>query len=196
MAYRAGLSDSRKGVRADEEQLLKINDLITPLIKKGQSLNHIFSNHSEELTCSRKTMYNYIDRNLFTVKNIDLPRKVRYRRRKKKPSEPRDYKYRVGRTYKDFKAYIAQNPNVGIVEMDTVKGRREKGKVMLTMVFVKYDFMITITNHINSFSRDSLGGKSPFDAAENFLGVKLPQILGFKRIKPDDIILNPSLLSK
>jgi len=140
--YHSELSDSRKAIHADEEQITRINELITPLIKNGQSLAHIYTTHADTLNCSRKTMYNYIDRGIFTVRNIDLPLKVRYKRRKQKATEPFDYAYREGRTYEDFKAFIAENPDVGIVEMDTVKGKREKGKVMLTMVFTKYDLML------------------------------------------------------
>ena len=140
-AYLSELSASRKGARVDDEKLAQINALITPLLRNGQSLSHIFSYHADELTCSRKTIYNYIDRCLFDARNIDLPRKVRYKRRKTKPAPTAEYQYRIGRTYDDFKAYIKDNPDVGVVEMDTVKSGREKGKVLLTMILVKYDFM-------------------------------------------------------
>jgi hypothetical protein len=48
-----------------------------------------------------KSLYNYIDQGIFTVRNIDLPKKVKYKARKKKESIV-DYGYREGRTYKDF----------------------------------------------------------------------------------------------
>ena len=51
-------------------------------------------------------------------------------------------------------------------------------------------------NHINSLSRDSLGGKCSFDAAKQLLGRKLPKLLGLKKISPDDVVLRPSLLKK
>ena len=35
--------------------------------------------------CSEKTLYNYVDACLFDVRNIDLPRKVKFRERYKKP---------------------------------------------------------------------------------------------------------------
>jgi hypothetical protein len=34
-----------------------MDDLISPLIKKGQSLAHILATHSDEINCSRSTHY-------------------------------------------------------------------------------------------------------------------------------------------
>ena len=71
-----------------------------------------------------KTIYNYIDAGLLSVGNIDLPRKVRYRVRKKKKPVRVDKQCHVGRTYDDFREFIATNPDVAIVEMDSVEGRK------------------------------------------------------------------------
>ncbi|MGE9876453.1 IS30 family transposase, partial [Hornefia butyriciproducens] len=57
------------------------------LISNGQPLSHIFSVYGDKLPCSRKTIYNYLDMGLFTVKNVDLPRRVRYKLRKKRRGE-------------------------------------------------------------------------------------------------------------
>ncbi|MBO4650677.1 MAG: helix-turn-helix domain-containing protein, partial [Clostridiales bacterium] len=38
-------SISRKGIRTSPERLLEINDLLAPLVAKGQSINHIFATH-------------------------------------------------------------------------------------------------------------------------------------------------------
>lgn len=141
--YITTLSEARSGVRATPEKLHEMDELLKPLLKRGQSLNHIFATHADEIGCSRKTVYNYIDSRALSTKNIDLPRKVRYRRRKKpKPAFKIEYSYRRGRTYKDFQSYMEQNPNVPVVEMDTVIGKREKGKVLLTMIFKDSSFML------------------------------------------------------
>ena len=52
-----------------------------------------------------------------------------------------EYQYRQGRTIEDFNSFVEANPDVSIVEMDTVKGSRERGKVFLTMIFRKTSFM-------------------------------------------------------
>ena len=54
-----------------------------PLVKQGQSIHQIYLNNRDELMCSEKTLYNYVDGCLFDIRNIDLPRKVKYRPRYK-----------------------------------------------------------------------------------------------------------------
>ncbi|MFR8123073.1 MAG: hypothetical protein ACLU77_15520 [Waltera sp.] len=57
-----------------------------PLVKQGQSIHQIYLTHKDELMCSEKTLYNYVDGCLFDIRNIDLPRKVKYRPRYKNRS--------------------------------------------------------------------------------------------------------------
>lgn len=129
------------------EELSELNDLISPLVLKGQPLSHIFAVHKDEIPVCRRTLYNYFDQCVFKARNIDLPRRVRYKKRKK-CSEPRkkDYQqtYRNKRTYVDFERFMEAHPNVDVVEMDTVKGSREKGKCLLTLLFRSCSFMIII----------------------------------------------------
>lgn len=138
----AVLSEARSTIHLDEDEVKQLNELVSPLIKNGQSLSHIYANHSDEICVTRRTMYNYVDQCILDARNVDLPRKVRYKKHRKKHAEPYPYKYREGRTYEDFKAFVEQHPDVGVVEMDTVKSSREKGKCLLTMIFTKYDFML------------------------------------------------------
>jgi len=141
--YLSTLREARSGVRATPEKLHEIDNLIKPLLLRGQSLNHIFATHAEKLGCSRKTIYNYIDNRALSTKNIDLPRKVRYRKRKKpKPAYKLDYMYRHGRTISAYQNFLELYPNTTVVEMDTVIGKRTKGKALLTMVFKDSGFML------------------------------------------------------
>ena len=129
------------------EELQELNDLISPLVLKGQPLSHIFAVHKDEIPVCRRTLYNYFDQCVFKARNIDLPRRVRYKKRKKR-SEPRkkDYQqtYRNKRTYIDFERFMEAHPDTDVVEMDTVKGSREKGKCLLTLLFRSCSFMIII----------------------------------------------------
>lgn len=122
--YEKNLYDSRKGINMSPEELQKLNDLISPLILKGQPLSHIFAIHADEIPVCRRTLYNYLDQRVFQARNIDLPRRVRYKKRKKK-SEPRKSRilqqvYRNKRTYVDFERFMEAHPDLNIVEMDTV----------------------------------------------------------------------------
>lgn len=143
--YEERLSDSRKGISLTMEEFALLDTMVTPLVKKGQPLSHIFATHKDELPCCRRTLYNYFDKGVLTARSLDLPRKVRYRKRKVK-KEPSDKilngAFRNGRTYKDFERYMEEHPNSDVVELDTVLGKRGCKKRLLTIFFRKSHFML------------------------------------------------------
>lgn len=142
-SYRCTLSDSRKGINLTDLELAELDQLVSPLLRRGQALNHIFANHHQAIPCSKKTLYSYINQSLLSVGNLDLPRKVRYKKRKKHQREPaKDYRYRSGRTYQDFLEFTAQHPEVPIVEMDTVEGLKTERPVLLTLIFRSCNCML------------------------------------------------------
>jgi len=145
--YEKTLVNSRKGINLTPQELHELNDLISPLVLKGQPLSHIFSVHADEIPVCRRTLYNYFDQSVFKARNIDLPRRVRYKKRKKR-AEPRKKNikqvYRNKRTYVDFLKYTDAFPELDVVEMDTVKGSRTSGKCLLTLLFRSCSFMIII----------------------------------------------------
>ena len=137
-------SDSRKGARIDSYDIEILNTIFGNGIKRGQPLAHIYEQHKSELPVSLRSIYNYVDEGLLSVKNIDLRRKVAYKKRKKidKNEEKPSQQYRIGRGYDEFQKFIADNPDISIVQMDTVKGKKEKGPAILTMLILKYDIML------------------------------------------------------
>ena len=167
--YEAKLSDSRQGYATSHEDLQRIDDIITPLVKQGQSIHQICINNADVIMLDEKTIYNYIDAGLLSVGNIDLPRKVRYRVRKKKKPVRVDKKCHEGRTYDDYQVYIAANPDTNTVEMDSVEGRKG-GKVLLTIYFPNCELMLAFLRDHNdarsvtdSFNRmDTLIGRRAF----------------------------------
>jgi IS30 family transposase len=80
--YETLRSESRIGITIGESEAKRLDDFISPLIRKGQSIHHICSNNTDTIMCSEKTIYNYVDANLFSARNLDLSRKVRYHPRK------------------------------------------------------------------------------------------------------------------
>ncbi len=137
-------SESRIGIRLSQEEIYKINNIITPLIRdQHQSINHVFINNPDLLYFSKPTFYSYVNLNLFSFRNIDLARKVKYKPRKndKKRRTRTESIIRIGRTYNDFNDYLSMNPNASIVEMDTVEGIKG-GKVFLTLLFRNSNFML------------------------------------------------------
>lgn len=140
--YKEILISSREGLNITPSNLKKMDEIISPLVFKGQSICHIFTHHKDELNCCERTLYSYFDKNAFTARNIDLPRKVKYKPRKKsKLPEIKDTSYRVGRNFNDFIEFIEKNPNTSIIEMDTVHGTRS-GKVLLTLMFRNCSLML------------------------------------------------------
>ena len=138
------LRNSRYGINLSKEEVYEIDKLITPLIKeKKQSISHIYANHPDEISFSRTTMYNYVDLGVFSFRNIDLPRKVKYKKRKENERQRirRETAIRKDRKYENFMEYIGNHPNCSIVEMDTVEGTKD-GKVFLTLLLRQSKFMM------------------------------------------------------
>lgn len=183
--YELTLSSSREGINISEEQLQKLDDLISPLVKQGQSIKLIYRNHKKEIPCKVNCLYNYIDAGLLSVKNIDLPRRVKYKVRNNKnksnANPKRDYSYRVHRTYEDFQNMLKENPNAHIVEMDTVIGTNEKGKVLLTLLFREFNFMIARLLP----DKSSKSVKDELDNIEKIIGTELYRRI-FKYILTDN----------
>ena len=147
--YEETRSTSRQGFAVTPAELNRIDRIISPLIKQGQSIHQICANNADEIMLDERTIYNYIDAGLLSVGNIDLPRKVRYKVRKKKPSVRVDKNCHLGRTYEDFLEYTALNPDIPVVEIDSVEGNKG-GKVLLTGFFRNSNLMLAFLRDRNT----------------------------------------------
>lgn len=167
--YLLNLSDSRKGIVISQEEIDHLNRLLVPLIKeKNQSIHHIYIHHSDEIMMSEKTLYKIIDAGLLKVRNIDLPRKVRYRKRKKSSAYKVDKSCLDGRRYEDFLLFKENHPDIAIVEMDTVEGIKGES-CLLTIHFTICNFMIAFKREFN----DSKSVTDYFDYLYELLGREL-----------------------
>ena len=146
--YRYNLSESRKGINLDENDLYNLAHLICPLIRQGQSIYVILENHPE-IKLSAKTIYNYIDAGYFKdfgVTNMTLKRTIKRKKKRvtstklKKRKEPVDY---TGRTYADYLQYKLDNPDKSTTEMDTLYNH-QSGPYIQTFIFENTGFMIGI----------------------------------------------------
>ena len=72
-----------------------------------------------------------------------MPRAVKFKPRKSNSDTYVPKAVKKNRSYEDFIAFREENPNIPIVEMDTVIGRTG-GKVILTIHFTAFNFMIGI----------------------------------------------------
>lgn len=140
--YREVLISSREGINQTPSSIMEMDALVSPLIQKGQSIAHIYAHHAEEIGCSRRTLYNYIDLSVLTARNIDLRRRVKYKQRRTSTRVSiKDRAHRLDRNYSDFQRLIKEEPTINVVEMDTVEGFKG-GKVLLTMMFRNCSLML------------------------------------------------------
>ena len=110
---------------------------------------------------------------MLTARNIDLPRKVKYKPRKKNSSNSRSNReYRNGKTYADFTKLLEENPNTQVIEMDTVEGQKG-GKVLLTMFFRNLTFMLAFL--IDEKSQKCVN--QVFNSLQDKLGIEVFQKL-------------------
>lgn len=150
--YNETLVDSRVGANLMSSEAEEISNIVSPLIQNGQSPYTIIHNHPELGICER-TLYNYINNDVLHysgengVTTMDLRRKVGRKLRKSKRSVLKKRESRLhlqNRTYKDFLSYTEINPEMHIVEMDTVYNNIETGPFMQTFKFLEYGFLFAL----------------------------------------------------
>ncbi len=167
--YKENLKESREGITYNEKELQNLDAILTPLVKEqGQSIHHAYINNINSIMCSEKEIYNLIDMGVLTVRNIDLPRKVRYRLKPKRKTYYKiDKKCLEDRKYQDYLKFIKDNPDINVVEMDSVEGEKG-GKVLLTIHFVNCEFMLAFIRERN----DAQSVINIFNNIEEILGLE------------------------
>lgn len=164
-SYREQLTASRDGFAITPEELERINKIVSPLIKNGQSIHHICMSNADELMYSEKTIYNLLNASAFDADKMDCPRIVRMRPRKKDPDKKIDRHCYDGRTYEDYMQFISDNPDVPVVQMDTVIGRKG-GKVLLTVFLSNCNLLLGFLRDTNT----ARSVQSVFDELDAILG--------------------------
>ena len=86
--YRETLVGSRNGFDLTAGELAKIDGIVTPLVKNGQSVYHIVQTNKAALSVSESTVRRLIGASELTVRNIDLPEAVKRKPRRKPQSHP------------------------------------------------------------------------------------------------------------
>ena len=143
-SYHEIKSEARKGINLTPEEVYNINTILTPLIKKGQTVNHLYINHPDILDFSKPSFYNYVNNGVFEFGPMDFPRIVKYKKRKNsnKRRTRKEREILINRRYIDFIEYTSNNPELNIVEMDTVEGLQDESDCFLTLLWRKSKFML------------------------------------------------------
>lgn len=173
--YRSTLTDSRQGVNLTVQEAKDMADVIGPLLRQGQSPYQIVTNHPE-LGISEKTLYNYIEGDVFhevagiTVMNLRRQVSRKISKKKAKGYKKReDHKYLQGRTYKDYLRYIEENPDVFVTQMDTVYNDDTNGPFIQTFKFVNAGILFAVYQE----TKTSLSMKQGVDLLESILGTEI-----------------------
>ena len=171
--YQDNLINSRSGIDIKPETIDDIESQIVPLIKnKKQSVNQVYINHSDILYFSKSTFYKYVDIGVFSLTNADLPKKIRYKERNHKNTtnkNKRELSLLKGRKYKDFTEFSSNHPKMNIVEMDTVIGKRNDCKCLLTLYIRKTHFMLIFLLN----KKDSASVNAKINFIKETIGIKL-----------------------
>ena len=175
MDYQTTLIDSRQGVNLTVQEAKEMAAIIGPLLRQGQSPYQIVTEHPE-LGISEKTLYNYIEGDVFHeiagITVMDLRRQVSRKIPKKKSKgykKRSDRGYLQGRTYKDYKQYIAENPDVFVTQMDTVYNDETNGPFIQTFKFICAGLLFAIYHE----RKTALSMKEGVDLLEEILGKEI-----------------------
>lgn len=153
ITYHKRISDDKKIPKTKESVIKEINKIVSPLVKKGQSIEAIIMNH-KEIQVSSLTIRNWIKEGLLDCKLSEF--RMTGRRIPSKQydySKSRQYKVlsslKIGHKYNDYRLYLNNNPNALIIQLDTIIGCIDGKKSILTIHIVqhKFQFGIILEHH-------------------------------------------------
>lgn len=167
--YKEVLSELREGISLSEEELEIMNEILEDGISRGHSFYSISNSNKDLFMISESSLYRYQEKGILATKNIDLPMKVKVKKRKKRKDYKIDKTCRINRSYDDFQMFLYENPDTIVAEMDTVVGRKG-GKTILTICFRGSNLLLAyllkrnkakyVTDKINTIYNDL--GKTNF----------------------------------
>lgn len=131
--YQEMLVEKRSGFDLSEDDLIKIDEVVTPLIKAGHSPYAVLNETNGKIPVSLSTLYRLIDKSQLTARNIDLQEQVKRKRRhhSNKDAITKPVKNKEGHLYKDYLEYAEEHG--AVPQMDCVEGTQEDSKVFLTL---------------------------------------------------------------
>lgn len=199
--YEYILKHSRIGIDMTIDEIDFWNDYFNDKIKnKNQPITHLFHNIKNEFPKSIQTFYNYIHKGYFSSINDEmLARAYSYKPRKRtneKPTIRFDNIIKTGRELDDMNKYLEYHPNISIVEMDTVIGKFEDKKCILTLYFRNSKLMLMFL--IDKYKPAAVS--KIFDHLKKVLGhdkfKELFEVVltdnGWEFSKPEDLEINHS----
>ena len=130
----ARYSDARSGIDMEPEELERMARTVREGLALGQSIHHIFA--VNDLPASERSFYRYVERSQVPIISLELPKKVRYRKRAAKGGfgkAAHEAAFYQGRTYEDYVAYVQAHGGCARCQGDTVVGARPGRARILTI---------------------------------------------------------------
>ena len=130
-----------------------------------------------QMVCT-KTLYNYIDLGLLSIKNVDLPMKLR---RNTKPTRIKEHKKKLGTSITERPNDINNRTEFGHWEIDTVIGTKSNNdSVLLTIVERKTRYAMVL----DIASKSAIAVSDALSGIQNTFGEQFSQV--FKTITGDN----------
>lgn len=171
--YEQELVESRQGPDLTYSEAERIARIVSSPLKKGISPYSVVQQHPELQICE-KTLYNYIESGTlkpFGIDAFDLRRQLSRKLPKKQALEYKkreDRKFLKGRTFKEYKEYMAEHPTASVVQMDTVYNS-SNGPFIQTFKFITIPFFFAVF-HLEKTAQSMVHG---VDLLEHILGPTL-----------------------
>lgn len=171
--YKASLVDKRIGFDLTEEQLLLIDEKVSPLVLAGQSPYAIIQELGDSIPCSEATIYRLIDAGLLKCRNIDLQERVKRKIRNHNRINNKDVytiitENKKGHLWSDYLKYLKTHDEVA-VQLDCVEGKRDEEPTLMTLHWVKEHMQL----YFIMDKQDSTNVVATFDKIESTLGFEL-----------------------
>ena len=149
-SYRRVLTDSLTGIALSGEELERLDRIVSPLLKQGQSAYAICQNHKGSLMIDESMLYAYVKAGALSVAPLDLPRMVKMRPRRKKKALKVEAGYFKGRDYREFLDYAEAN-DPPVVQMDSVLGKKGDGEqALMTIHFTTSELLLAFQRDANT----------------------------------------------
>ena len=136
---------TRKRKLISKENINIIDNIVSPLIFKGQSIHHIYeTNPLLKTICCERTIRRLIYDRYLEAKAHNLLRYARFKHTSKRLTND-DHKFQniarlCKRTFSDLQSYLKSHPTARVVQFDSVIGKQTDKYAILTITFPKERF--------------------------------------------------------
>ena len=146
--YHTRISTANKKPKIANEIIRKINLIVSPLVKQGQSIEAILMNHPE-IEVSALTIRNWVKDGYLDCKLSQLRMTGRRVSSKRydyslKPSHIRLSEAKIGHKYTEYLMYIKEHPHCLTIQLDSVIGSFDGKLTVLTIHIVEHKFQFGI----------------------------------------------------